>query len=61
MTGASAPLADFAPLTNFGMWARTSLLEIIMLVLGAVLLTRLAEWLRGKITAQNRRARARKR
>ncbi len=34
------------------MWARTSLLEIILLILGAVLLTRLAEWLRGKITAQ---------
>jgi moderate conductance mechanosensitive channel len=33
------------------MWARTSLLEIILLILGAVLLTRLAEWLRGKITA----------
>jgi small conductance mechanosensitive channel len=51
MTGASAPLADFAPLTNFGTWARTSLLEIILLILGAVLLTRLAEWIRGKITA----------
>src|SRR5215813_3635818 len=34
------------------MWARTSLLEIIMLILGAVLLTRLAEWVRGKITAR---------
>jgi small conductance mechanosensitive channel len=41
-----------APLTDFGVWARTSLLEIIMLILGAILLTRLAEWLRGRITAQ---------
>jgi moderate conductance mechanosensitive channel len=52
VTGARPPLADYAPLTNFGVWARTSLLEIILLILGAVLLTRLAEWLRGKITAQ---------
>jgi small conductance mechanosensitive channel len=33
-------------------WARSSLLEIILLILGAILLTRLAEWVRGKITAQ---------
>jgi small-conductance mechanosensitive channel len=52
VTGAIAPLADHARLTNFGVWARTSLLEIILLVLGAILLTRLAEWTRGKITAQ---------
>ena len=52
MTGATAPLTDFAPLTNFGVWARGSLLEIILLILGAALLTRLAEWIRGKITAQ---------
>ena len=50
MTGATAPLADIALLKNFGMWARTSLLEIILLILGAILLTRLAEWTRGKIT-----------
>ena len=52
MTGAIAPLADFPRLDNFGMWARTSLLEIILLILGAILLTRLAEWTRGKITAE---------
>jgi moderate conductance mechanosensitive channel len=52
VTGATAPLTDFAPLTNFGVWARSSLLEIILLILGAALLTRLAEWIRGKITAQ---------
>jgi small conductance mechanosensitive channel len=52
LTGATAPLADFPRLTNFGVWARTSLLEIILLILGAILLTRLAEWTSGKITAQ---------
>jgi moderate conductance mechanosensitive channel len=41
-----------APLTDFNVWARTSLLQIILLILGAVLLTRLAEWIRGKITAR---------
>ena len=46
MTGANAPL------THFGVWARTSLLLIILLILGAILLTRLAEWVRGRITAQ---------
>ena len=45
MTGASVPL------TNFGVWARSSLLEIILLILGAILLTRLAEWISSKITA----------
>ncbi len=39
-------------LTDFGLWARTSLLQIVLLILGAVLLTRLAEWIRGRITAQ---------
>jgi moderate conductance mechanosensitive channel len=33
-------------------WARGSLLEIVLLVLGAVLLTRLADWARGRIVAQ---------
>jgi moderate conductance mechanosensitive channel len=31
-------------------WARGSLLEIILLILGAILLTRFAQWLSGKIT-----------
>jgi small-conductance mechanosensitive channel len=39
-----------APLTGFSNWARGSLLEIVLLVLGAILLTRFAEWLRNKIT-----------
>jgi small-conductance mechanosensitive channel len=43
LTGAIAPLSDF------NLWARGDLLVIILLVLGAVLLTRLAEWARGRI------------
>jgi small conductance mechanosensitive channel len=38
-----------APLTDFSLWARGDLLVIILLVLGATLLTRLANWARGKI------------
>jgi moderate conductance mechanosensitive channel len=40
------------PLTDFSTWARTNFLEIVLLVLGAILLTRLAEWLRNKVTAR---------
>jgi small-conductance mechanosensitive channel len=40
------------PLTNFGVWARSSLLEIILLILGAILLTRLAQWISGRITGR---------
>jgi moderate conductance mechanosensitive channel len=43
LTGAIAPLSDFS------FWARGSLLEIILLILGATLLTRLADWTRGKV------------
>ncbi len=43
MTGAIAPLTDFS------IWARGNLLVIVLLVLGAILLTRLADWARGKI------------
>ena len=46
MTGAIAPLNDLSG------WARGNLLVIVLLVLGAILLTRLAEWTRGKITAE---------
>ena len=45
MTGAIAPLNDVSQ------WARGDLLEIVLLVLGAILLTRLAVWLRDKIMA----------
>jgi moderate conductance mechanosensitive channel len=41
-----------APLTDFEHWARGDLLVIILLVLGAVLLTRLSYWVSGKIVAQ---------
>jgi len=43
LTGAIAPLNDLSG------WARSSLLVIVLLVLGAILLTRLAEWARGRI------------
>lgn len=40
-----------ASLDDLNLWARSSLLEIVLLVLGAVLLTRLAEWARDRIVA----------
>ena len=46
MTGA------IGPLDNFNQWARGDLLEIVLLVLGAILVTRLAEWARNLIVAQ---------
>ena len=46
MTGA------IAPLTDFGGWASGDLLVIVLLVLGAILLTRLAIWVRGRVIAQ---------
>jgi len=46
LTGAIAPLNDLSG------WARGSLLVIVLLVLGAILLTRLAEWARGRIMTQ---------
>jgi len=41
-----------APLTDVSRWVRGNLLAIVLLVLGAILLTRLANWLRDKIMAQ---------
>lgn len=46
MTGAIAPLSDFSA------WARGDLLVIILLILGAILLTRLAVSARSRIMAQ---------
>ena len=46
MTGAIAPLSDFS------VWARGNLLVIVLLLLGAILLTRLADWARGRIMAR---------
>jgi small conductance mechanosensitive channel len=40
-----------ASLDDLNLWARTSLLEIVMLVLGSVLLTRLAQWARDRLVA----------
>jgi small-conductance mechanosensitive channel len=38
-----------APLTDFGIWARGDLLVIALLILGAALLTRLANWACGRV------------
>jgi small conductance mechanosensitive channel len=38
-----------APLTDFSAWARGDLLVIVLLVVGAALLTRLADWARGRV------------
>ena len=42
--------ASVTPLTDFAYWARSSGLEIVLLVTGAALLTRFATWLGGRIT-----------
>ena len=50
--------AAIAPLTDVALWARGDLLEIVLLILGAILLTRLAEWIRGRVvTYIDRKAR----
>lgn len=46
MTAASAPL------DGLDRWARGDLLEIVLLVLGAILLTRLAEWTRDRVVTR---------
>ena len=46
MTGAIAPLTDFSG------WVRGDLLVIVLLVLGSILFTRLAEWVRSRVVAQ---------
>ena len=38
------------PLPDIGLWARGSGLEIVLLLTGAILLTRFATWLGGRIT-----------
>lgn len=37
------------PLNDVGTWARSSLLEIVLLIVGAVLLTRLVSWVGGRV------------
>ena len=50
-------LAAITPLSDFDRWARTSALEIVMFVTGAILVTRLATWTSRKVTARiDRRA-----
>ena len=46
MTGAIAPLSDL------NQWARGDLLEIVLLVLGTILLTRVADWTRNRVVAR---------
>jgi small conductance mechanosensitive channel len=43
---------SLAPLTDYGTWARTSGLEIVLYVTGAVLLTRLVSWLGQRVTGR---------
>src|SRR5262245_58194863 len=43
-------MVDLNTLTNISDWARSNGLEIVLFVTGAMLLTRLATWLRGKVT-----------
>lgn len=38
------------PLTDVGLWARTDGLQIVLIVVGAILLTRFANWVGGRIT-----------
>ncbi|MCW2538393.1 MAG: MscS Mechanosensitive ion channel [Frankiales bacterium] len=40
-----------APLSDLGMWSRTNGLQIVLIVLGALLLTRLVSWFGNRITA----------
>ncbi|HUA94222.1 MAG TPA: mechanosensitive ion channel family protein [Acidimicrobiales bacterium] len=42
--------AAITPLSDFSTWARSSALEIVMYVTGAILITRLATWTSGKVT-----------
>src|ERR1700730_16063235 len=42
--------SSLTPLPDIGLWARGSGLEIVLLVTGAILLTRFATWLGGRIT-----------
>jgi moderate conductance mechanosensitive channel len=44
--------SSVTPLPNIGLWARGSGLEIVLLLTGAILLTRLATWLGGRITGR---------
>ena len=45
-------IGAIAPLDDLDQWARGDLLEIVLLVLGTILLTRVAEWVRNLVVAQ---------
>jgi small-conductance mechanosensitive channel len=47
-----ATVGALTPLTDIGLWARDNGLQIVLFVTGAMLVTRLAVWLRGRITAR---------
>ena len=51
-TGRPLLIAAGAPLDGLDRWARGDLLEIVLLVLGAILLTRLAEWTRNLVVTR---------
>jgi moderate conductance mechanosensitive channel len=40
-----------APLTGISNWARGDLLVVVLLILGAILFTRLAQWVRGRVVS----------
>lgn len=45
-------LTAVEPLTDVSLWARSSGLEILLIVVGSLLLTRFVSWLGGRITAR---------
>jgi moderate conductance mechanosensitive channel len=45
-------IGSIAPLSDFDRWARSSLLEIIMILTGAVLITRFVTWSSGRYIAR---------
>jgi moderate conductance mechanosensitive channel len=45
-------IGAIAPLDDLDQWARGDLLEIVLLVLGTILLTRVAEWVRNRVVSQ---------
>lgn len=49
---AAAEVSASAPLSDIGHWARGSGLEVVMLVSGALLLTRFATWLGDRVTSR---------
>jgi small conductance mechanosensitive channel len=47
-----AMVGAVTPLTDIGLWVRSSGLQIVLFVTGAMLVTRFATWLGGRITAR---------